>query len=239
MTPNSTNARRKLENLAFRVRPIRARIRILRETRGRNQVPLLKLVHKHAISQATGARYGPETRRADPESGQKTFPSSVGQGPYGVPIERPCPRVWPKNVPKLGRSGALSMKSQLNALAPESGQKTFPSSVGGGPCLFPLGIEASRQERTPPPRGNTTGSPLWTESLRCRLEFALRETRGQHDGVPFGDPTGESGGGQNYKKSEAPGGAQGAGSVTSILQGSLARFVRIFFRPELMRIGVQ
>jgi hypothetical protein len=50
--PNSTNARRNINKFAFRVRPIRARIRILRDKRCRNQVSVVILVHKNVISQA-------------------------------------------------------------------------------------------------------------------------------------------------------------------------------------------
>ena len=53
MTPNSTNARRKIENVAFRAAGNGARIRKLHAESFRNQVSLLISVHKHAISRAT------------------------------------------------------------------------------------------------------------------------------------------------------------------------------------------
>jgi hypothetical protein len=45
MSPNTTNAMRNIDSFAFRVHPIRARTRILRETCCRQQVSVLNLVH--------------------------------------------------------------------------------------------------------------------------------------------------------------------------------------------------
>ena len=52
MTPNSTNARRNIDNFAFRAEGNGARIRNLCGESSRNQVSLLILVHTNAISQA-------------------------------------------------------------------------------------------------------------------------------------------------------------------------------------------
>jgi hypothetical protein len=80
MTPNSTNARRKIENVASRAAGNGARIRNLRTESSRNQVARLMLVHKHAFVRATpvGARH----QRA-PGSGQPG--SSVQQKHYREP----------------------------------------------------------------------------------------------------------------------------------------------------------
>jgi hypothetical protein len=53
MTPNNTNAERNIEKVASRAAGNRARIRNLRAASSRNQVSLLILVHRHAISRAT------------------------------------------------------------------------------------------------------------------------------------------------------------------------------------------
>jgi hypothetical protein len=73
VTPNSTNARRKIGNVAFRAGANGARIRNLRAESSRNQVSLLMLVHKHAISQATPVGAPRRRHQSAPGSGQAGF----------------------------------------------------------------------------------------------------------------------------------------------------------------------
>jgi hypothetical protein len=82
MIPNSTNARRKIDNFASRAAGNGARIR--RETCCRNQVSVLKLVHKHAISRASPVGAPWRGHQRAPGSGQAA--TSVLQKHYREPL---------------------------------------------------------------------------------------------------------------------------------------------------------
>jgi hypothetical protein len=70
MIPNSTTARRSIEIVASRTPGNGARIRNLHAESSRNQVSLLILVHKHAISRATPAGAPRRGHESGPGSGQ-------------------------------------------------------------------------------------------------------------------------------------------------------------------------
>jgi hypothetical protein len=79
MTPNSTNARRQIDNFVSRAAGNGARIRNLRAESFRNQVSVLILVHKNAIS--------PTTPVGAPRRGHQRAPGS-GQAGSSIPQKR-------------------------------------------------------------------------------------------------------------------------------------------------------
>jgi hypothetical protein len=83
MTPNSTNAGRTIESIAFRVAVNGARNRNLRAESSRNQVLLLILVHKNAMLRATPVGASRRGHQHGPESGQGA--TNVQQKHYRAP----------------------------------------------------------------------------------------------------------------------------------------------------------
>jgi hypothetical protein len=73
MTPNSTNARRKIEHFAFRARANGARIRNLSAESSQNQVSVLISVHQNSISRATPVVAPRRGHQSAPGSGQAGF----------------------------------------------------------------------------------------------------------------------------------------------------------------------
>jgi hypothetical protein len=83
MTPNSTNARRTIENVAFRAEGNGARIRNTRAESSRNQVSILMLVHKVSISRATPVEATDGGTKAHPGPSK---PDSVIENPLSLTL---------------------------------------------------------------------------------------------------------------------------------------------------------
>jgi hypothetical protein len=88
MAPDSTNARRNIEYFAFRAAAIGARIRDLCAESSRNQVSLLNLVRKNAISRGTPVRARGRRTKAHPgpAQAQPVYYRSIVENPVSLAL---------------------------------------------------------------------------------------------------------------------------------------------------------
>jgi hypothetical protein len=102
MTPNSTNARRNIKQIAFRVAENGARIRNLHAESSRNQVSLLMLVHKMRFREQLRWRHHGGGTKVDPG------PAKAQPKYYKSQIEDPHIANAVGGIYTLGRLGAPS-----------------------------------------------------------------------------------------------------------------------------------